>query len=279
MMGHLFRDLYAHSPREWIAAIRRRWSGGRRTFFVPPTAEFLRSPEYQELMNQHRPFGSLGDRHEAQTQSTSFRFRATGVHRKLGAFRWRGMQEHLDLILDQVLAPDATVLDFGGAAFPLGLGSMVVDRLSPDAAGRPVPYRDLAEVPHPVDVIFSSHCLEHIADLDGILRQMRETLKPGGSLLLFVPAFTCVRWRVSIHTNSKYQDHVWTFALSGTDVPKGLQGLAEIDTRVAEHFTLERAEYCGDDSIFIHARRPRTESSVLFTKEWGINLPRHRSFH
>jgi hypothetical protein len=249
----ILHSVYTNSPRDWVQKFGRRLRGDAPRRYVPPTADFLRSDEYHELMNRHLPYGNVYDRHEAQNRTQSFCFRHFEIPHRLGVFRWRGMQEHLGTIMELVLADGADVLDVGGAAGPLGLGSKIVDRLPADAAGRPVPYRDLADVPGPVDVIFSSHCIEHVADLDGLFGQMRAKLKPSGRLIAFVPAFTCERWRASVHTNAKYHDHVWTFSLAGTAVPDGLVGHCEIDVKLAEFFKLEEVEYCGDDSIFIQA--------------------------
>jgi SAM-dependent methyltransferase len=174
----------------------------------------------------------------------------------LRAFRWRGVQENLDLILDVLTDPGNTTLDLGGAASPFGLGSVVVDQLPYDKDGNVVPYRSLADLEGPVDAILSSHTLEHIPDLQDELGRIYDSLRPGGRLIALVPAFTCVRWRAGVHSHATFGDHVWTFGLSGTpNLPEGLHKYVAIDEMMSHWFELEQANYCGDDSIFLVARR------------------------
>jgi SAM-dependent methyltransferase len=53
-------------------------------------------------------------------------------------------------------------------------------------------YESLAAVEDSYDVIFSSNVLEHIEDDVVVLRALREKLKDGGVLLLYVPAFEMI---------------------------------------------------------------------------------------
>jgi len=51
----------------------------------------------------------------------------------------------------------------------------------------------LADIPdESVDVAWSFNVLEHIQDDQEVLRQLVRKLKPGGRLILFVPAFDCL---------------------------------------------------------------------------------------
>jgi len=254
------RKLYRSSPEDLVAAASRRYAAlarrRRRSAPPPVTVEFLRSTEYAELMYRHVPYGGDYGLHEAQTATKSFMFRSFEVYDRLRAFRWRGVQENLELILDLIADPAKLTVDLGGAASPFGLGSVVVDQLPHAVDGRPVPYRSLSELPRPTDVIISSHTLEHVPELEAELGRIRDSLVPGGHLLALVPAFTCERWRVGVHSHASFGDHVWTFGLSRTSsLPEGLLKYVEIDELLARYFTVESAAYCGDDSIFAVCRR------------------------
>ena len=250
--------LYHSSPEEIVEAASRRYRPLARRFSRdrPVTPDFLRSDEYQRLMNRYVPCTGDYGRHEAETATKSFLFRAFEADNMLRAFRWRGIQENLDLVLDLIMGSSGTVVDLGGAASPFGCGSVIVDRLAYDADGNEVPYSSLSELPEQAEVILSSHTLEHIPELDEELERIRAALVPGGTFVAHIPAFTCTRWRAGNHANALFGDHVWTFGLSGTpSVPEGLVNYVEFDVLAGRYFKVESAEYCGDDSIFVVARR------------------------
>lgn len=253
----LLGKAYRTSLEDAVAGVRARVDArrGDPQRHVPVTPEFLRSSEYDELMARHLPCDGAFDLHEAQNQTPSFTFRHRVVAPRLGVFRWRGMQRHKQRILGLIEAAQRRVLDFGGAGGPLGLGSSVVDQLERDAWGRPVELRSLGAARGAADVIFSSHALEHIPPLDELLAQMRESLVPGGTLVAHVPSYFCERWRAGTHSSRRYNDHVWTFGLEDAPLASGLVAYANIATRVAAHLDVELAEYCGDDSIIVFARR------------------------
>ncbi len=266
MAPGLLSRLYTASPRDVVQAVRSKVGKGKARGHdpyaagdAPPSRDFLLSEEYRELMSKHLPFDDSHDRHEAQNRTENFRFRHHVAAGRLGAFRWRGMQEHLATLLTLTEGAEQgrrLVLDLGGAAGPLGLGSKVVDRQAHDKYGDPVPYHDLKDVPESADVIFSSHTLEHIPDLDGILRDIHDTLRPGGHTVLHLPAFSCERWRAGGHTHAVYHDHVHTFRLSEPELPDTFDDAIAIDDKVAEHLDIVEASYCGDDSIWLVAQRP-----------------------
>jgi hypothetical protein len=261
MMRRVLRSAYRSSVRDVVAAIRSRFARRKGSSpldaAAPPSEAFLRSSEYGELMARHLPFDGSHDLHEAQNETQNYRFRHHTVARHLGVFRWRGIQKNLNTILPLLTAPAGKVVDFGGAGGPLGFGAVVVDKLEQDAWGRPVRHHSLADIGEDVDVVFSSHALEHIAQLDDILRSMRRCLRSGGHLILHVPSFHCERWRAGIHANRRYSDHVWTFGIGPQ--PRGVecQNYLDIAQKVRELFELRFAEYCGDDSIFVLARKQR----------------------
>ncbi len=252
---------YRTSPRDLVRALEKRWprAGARRAPTgsrpAPLDEAFLRSDEYSMLMARHLPYDGSYDLHEAQNETRNFRFRHHEVAARLGVFRWRGMQRHRDTVLPLVTAPQARVIDFGGAGGPLGLGSLVVDRLEQDALGRRVPHPSLAAAGAGHDVVFSSHALEHIPALDEVLAELALSLRPGGHLLLHLPAFSCERWRAGVHRNERFNDHVWTFGIGPEPGGVTCQRYVDIAAKVAVTFDVELAEYCGDDSIFLRARR------------------------
>ena len=217
---------------------------------------FLKSPQYKRLMSTYLPFDGLYDIHEAQNKTMNFCFRHFEANKELGVFRWRGIQENLDTLLPILINPSKCIVDFGGAANPLGFNSILVDQAQFDIYNRPVNYHSLAEINSRVDVIFSSHCLEHILPLNETLEMMARALDPQGLVLLHLPSFSCERWRAGIHKNIKYNDHVWTFGLKNTAIAPDLVNYINIDDLVSQHFKIKEAKYCGDDSIFIIAEKP-----------------------
>lgn len=227
----------------------RWWRRGWR--INPPDGAYLKSSAYDKEMGKDLQ-GPAG-LHEATEESPSFLHRHKVVNRSLGTWRWRGMHELKDRILP-IIEGGAFVVDFGGGGCPLGLGSVVVDHLKRDYAGWPVRYHDLGDLPRKADVVFTSHCLEHIDDIHGVIRELRESMAEGGDLIVFVPSWTCERWRAGVHGSRVFNDHVWTFALEEDDDVPDLPRLARIDTLLGSEFELLLAQYCGDDSIFIHAR-------------------------
>lgn len=253
--GFLHR-LWTLSPQKAARKIRGLWrragapSPGKRV-----TEAFLRSPDYAEIMSRHLPWDGSFDLHEAQNQTASFRFRHNDRKNDLGIFRWRGIQQNLDVVLQAAADPDLQVLDLGGAACPLGFQSIVVDQLSTDAWGRPVRFHSLSEIEGRVDVIFSSHTLEHIPPLEETLRAIQDKLEAGGLFILHLPSFSCERWRAGVHTNAKYNDHHWTFGLEAEAPIEGLKNYCDIRALAARFFVVEKAEYCGDDSIFLLLRK------------------------
>jgi hypothetical protein len=256
------RSLLVHlwdcSPRKILHALVHR--AGKRTKPGSPDASFLLSDEYQYLMMKYVPFGGHYGLHEAQTYTRSYIFRHRECLDRLGVFRWRGMQKHLRTILTYVAAPGNLVVDFGGAGCPLGFNSVIVDRLKLDALGRQVPYSSFNQIGRPVDVVFACHVLEHIPNLDQVLGELKNALAPEGVLIAFVPAFTNEGWRACTHRNRLFGDHLWTFGLSETrSFPEDMPNYLNIDEVLGKYFEVEKANYCGDDSIYCLCRK-RVES-------------------
>ncbi len=196
-------------------------------------------------------------RHEASTYTRSYVNRHHTYLAELGVFRWRGVQEHLDTILEYCGDPEKFVVDFGGAGCPLGFGSVVVDRIKVDAMRRPVQYTSIQEFSGIVDTVFCCHCLEHIPDIEDVLKKIRDALKPAGVLIVYVPSYTNPGWNAGRHRNRRFGRHLWTFGLSETEhLVEDMPQYCNIDQVLAEFFTVEEASYCGDDSIYCFSRKP-----------------------
>ncbi|MCB9781498.1 MAG: class I SAM-dependent methyltransferase [Candidatus Omnitrophica bacterium] len=251
----LLRKLYTLSPEKVGKKIKSVFASGPPTHATPVTETFLRSSEYSEMMSKHLPYDGVYDLHEAQNETANFRYRHFDCRDRLGIFRWRGIQQHLEELLPILTDPQKKIVDFGGAASSVGFNSIIVDQLPEDAFGNPVRYHGLSEIQGEVDVIFSSHTLEHIPDLDGVLKEITDKLKPGGLLILHIPSFSCERWRPGIHTNAKYNDHVWAFGLEQSSPIPNLKGYCDIGMKVADYLQIKQAEYCGDDSIYLVAQK------------------------
>jgi SAM-dependent methyltransferase len=91
--------------------------------------------------------------------------------------------------------------DVGCNKWPLP-GAMGVDDIHNDSFNA---YR-LPDVP-PVDYVFSSHCLEHLADPVRALEHWLTVLKPGGTLFLYLPHPDQKYWRPE---RCRKHLHSWT---------------------------------------------------------------------
>lgn len=227
-----------------------------RGTLVPPSREFVDSEAYFELMNRYVPYDRQYGLHEAFTYTRSYVHRHRTRFLELGVWRWRGMQEKRDLLLRIFGEPGGTIIDLGGAGCPLGMGSVVVDQLGRDKAGKKVAYHYLAEVPGVVGVIFACHVMEHIQNLYSALKGIRDRLAPGGWFVVFVPCFSNVGWQAGVHKNERFGSHLWTFGLKTQAKPPGLGNYVDIDGILGELFEVVEASAVGDDSLFILCRKP-----------------------
>ena len=83
-------------------------------------------------------------------------------------------------------------------------------------------YASLADLPRPVDFVFSSNVLEHIPDDVAALVALREKLVSGGKIAIFVPAFESI-WttlddRVGHHRRYTIASLKETLATAGFEV-------------------------------------------------------------
>lgn len=163
----------------------------------------------------------------------------------VGAWRWPllhqpGLYEHIR----EWFADAESIIDFGGAAGPCGYGATVVDRQAE--------CRSLDDVPGKVDLIFTSHTLEHVRDLGLILCSFQWKLRPGGRVVALVPS-----WRNTMLRAENWNHHAHTFYLA--TVENGVEDPAPewvpLDTLFIRHgFTL-RIAADGLNNILIGAER------------------------
>ena len=216
--------------------------------------EFLSSDRYDQLMtrgNNHENFANFTN--DAEERTANFIYRHMRCHKILGCWRWKALWQNKDILLPVLFDKGQVGIDFGGANGPVSLHSITVDFAPVDTFNRKVKYKHLTDVPQQVDYIFSSHTLEHIKDLDAIFSEMRNVLKKDGKLFFHVPAYSCVRWRSGLHTNKAFNDHAWTFHLEEDKMSSEIGNPLAFDSKVAEYFKIESAEYVGDNSIFVIA--------------------------
>jgi hypothetical protein len=159
------------------------------------------------------------------------------------------VQDNATLILG--LITGKRVIDFGGFDGPLGFGSIVVDEKAE--------LKTLDSVGGQVDVIFTSHTLEHLEDPQRWLEAAYARLEGNGVLIVLVPSYTCRRWRKGLYANqAQPTGHNHTFALSTDASAQGPNGewCDKIDSMVSlAEFTIEDARYVGDDSVLVIARK------------------------
>ena len=245
------KTLYNLNVRMVDQYLRRRYFPLR---VYPPSEAFIRSNEYDQIMNKYLPYNGEYGLYEASTQTQNYRYRHHDEAARLGVWRWRSLQEHRDTILEHVTG-GKRVIDFGGAGCPLGLGSVVVDRLKKDHAGQPVGFSSITDIEPGVDTVFACHVFEHVENLDEVLGQIHGILRPGGTLIVLVPSYTNAGWHAENHQNKRFGGHVWTMGLSSTTPTPNLPRFMNIDETLAKHFAVEEACYAGDDNIFCLCRK------------------------
>ncbi len=184
-------------------------------------------------------------RDDAQRETESWRLRhAPAARATLGAWRWLGIARYAPFILHLCLGK--RIIDFGGADGPLGLGSIIVDAKTPWGLDA---FRD-----NSVDVVFTSHTLEHCADLTETLATVLRVLKPDGALIVHVPAWTCSRWLPENYPAADQLPHYHAFALANDLVAPA--ACIRLDALLmTAGLWLSLARYVGDNSILIIGRK------------------------
>jgi len=129
------------------------------------------------------------------------------IRRAVGVWRWHLMHKHRQKLLEVI--ENRRVIDFGGAAAPLGYGAIIVDQLAECKA--------LYDVEGEVDTIVASHVLEHVADLPGVLHAIHQKLTHNGTLVIHGPHWTFTKLRAE-----NWPSHRHNFAFSTEEnVPDG----------------------------------------------------------
>lgn len=210
------------------------------TTLTAPTAEDVRSELFASMMMRYVE-GEPG-LNEARDRTPSYVFRHSPEMRAvLGVWRWRGLYENRETILP-LLDSACRILDHGGGACPLGWGAEIVES---DA--------ELEACEGPYDVVFSSHTLEHCADLNWTLVRLTNLLSKGGHFILHVPAYTATHWRAgTVRPNDAiHGPHLWNLCLLADfeRCPEPRYSFAE------ELFSF--ADYVGDNSILVIGERYR----------------------
>jgi SAM-dependent methyltransferase len=228
--------------------------GPRRRKYL--SLDFLLSGNYKRIMytKADQPFQFEDFIDDAEKSTTNYKYRhSIYLQKQLGSWRWKGMYQFRNLILPIIFKENSKGIDLGGAYGPVSQNA-IVDFAKHDIFGRPVKYRDLEDVDLQTDFIYTSHTFEHIPDLEKLVTQIQRVLKPEGYLIVLVPSYSCVSWRVGIHTNYFHNDHVWTFCLSGTPINEPIKNLLAIDTFLEKYFEVTLKKYTGDNSIIILAK-------------------------
>lgn len=159
----------------------------------------------------------------------------------IGAWRWPLLQhdEVRRIALEWIQAADR-IIDFGGAAGGLGYGAVVVDRIGA--------IRGLEDVDGPVDMIFTSHTLEHVRDLGLVLCMFYLKLAPRGRVIALVPS-----WRNEKLRAENWPHHAQTFCLrSNEDAPAEY---TRLDTEMAGRGLAPTAVGEGFGNLIVFAER------------------------
>ena len=227
----------------------------RRMDFLSPG--FLLSDKYKKMIYRNVPdpilFEDFIDDAEKSTANYQYRHSAH-IQKQLGSWRWKGMYQYRNSLVPIIFRKNSRGVDLGGAYGPVSQDTVIVDFAKQDIFGRPVEYKYLEDVDFRADFLYASHTFEHIPDLEKLVTEIKRVLKPDGYLIVLVPSYSCVSWRVGIHTNYFHNDHVWTFCLTGTPIDEPIKNLLAIDTFLEKHFELTLKEYTGDNSILILAK-------------------------
>jgi len=171
----------------------------------------------------------------------------------VGAWRWPLFQKHRTLLLE--LATSGYVIDFGGAAGPVGYRTIIVD-----AAG---PVTSLWDLPGQIQGIITSHTLEHIEDLPLLLRCMYEKIEPGGWLVIQVPG-----WKHPRISAGNWPGHVRTFRLhKHTEAPGGCVVLDDVILDAGFELKIVDEE---SNNLFVLAQRPTNQSTTNTAWDWPI---------
>lgn len=162
---------------------------------------------------------------------------------------------------------DKNVADFGGCENTLDVSAniFIVDMKSE--------YHSTTDVPVKLDIIFSSHTLEHVDDLENTIDEFYRSLTDGGLLILHVPDWRYFGWwsHKFQHDHASGSSHKRIFKLTTDyiyhkDIEGGsLDTVVAIDQVIADKFTVLICEHVEFDSIFILAQKGGTDEFMYHT--------------
>ena len=204
--------------------------------------------------------------YDAEPKTNNYNFRHFQLVNKLGGWRWKGLFTYRETFTDLIFNKNLKGIDFGGSQRPISEHLDIVDLEDKDFYNRKVKYKSLDEVEYDIDFIFSSHTLEHIPNLEEILKQMYDNLTEDGILALNLPAYSCKRWIANTGNWMGGTPHVHTFKLKKTKIDgntemwqpllKESANLLDIDSLIEKiGFKIALAEYTGENSIVIFAEK------------------------
>ena len=183
-----------------------------------------------------------------------------------GAWRWLGLYQMRWWIYENIICKCDKILDFGGAQGPFGYSSVIVDIAKTDIYNNPVKYSAISEFPSAsVDVIFSSHALEHVDDIDRLIQCMGTVLKHGGYFIANVPdTRNAKHWHPDNRPEhkrifSKHEEYLPMIKDERLGYEEQQRHpdikVVRLDFILTEAFDILFNEYVGDCSIFVIARK------------------------
>jgi len=165
---------------------------------------------------------------------------------RCGAWRWGAMYDNRKLIASHVFDEKQRGIDFGGHDGPIGGYTEVIDIQLNNSLD------DILD--ENLDYIFTSHTLEHVINIESVLRKMFIKLKNGGKIMIHVPAYSMRKW---LPENDP--DHVHAFKLEGRPHPRVQREYPQailLDKLLKEiGFKIIVAEYCYKHCIFIYGEK------------------------
>ncbi len=188
------------------------------------------SEKYNEIMNEK--MSESPGKFEAQNNSQSYKHRHHNMGMTLGPFRWRFMQEKRSIILEKFDSA-ASIVDYSGLDFVT----------LPDIAGKNVPFSQSIQS-NSIDVVFSAYALQNVEDPVATLKKFNDIVKDGGSVIIFVPSYTCKRWNAN-------NDKSRTFSITKINITTNHLNLCCVKELVSKYLNINECEYSGDNSIFL----------------------------
>ncbi len=151
----------------------------------------------------------------------------------------------------------ANILDIGYRGYlhdavPIVPQAIGIDLEYPGYDGKTLPFEDCSQ-----DAVFSSHCLEHIDDYRGALREWHRVLRVGGFMIIAVPHQFLYEKRSSLPSRWN-QDHKRFYT------PASL--MAEVESALVPN-TYRLRHLCDNDWQFTYMNPPEVHSGGCYEIE------------